>query len=172
MAEMFKQKNLSERGKVYLEEIEIRELIAQSLANWAGVTRFQAVEVNSLTLSDFTDANHDHSSVSEGGQITDSALSGAVSVSKGGTGKTSVTSGVYLKGNGTGALTEQTTPIPVADGGSGAATLTGIVKGNGTSAFTTVTPLAGTKVYYVADSSGGPVTRKLTFTDGILTAET
>lgn len=34
------------------------------------------------------------------------------------------------------------------------------------------TPLAGTKVYYVADSSGGAVTRKLTFIDGILTAET
>ena len=32
--------------------------------------------------------------------------------------------------------------------------------------------LAGTKVYYVSDSSGGAVTRKLTFTDGILTAET
>jgi hypothetical protein len=35
-----------------------------------------------------------------------------------------------------------------------------------------VTPLSGTKIYYVADSSGGAVTRKLTFTDGILTAET
>ena len=33
------------------------------------------------------------------------------------------------------------------------------------------TPLAGTKVYYVSDTSGGAVTRKLTFTDGILTAE-
>lgn len=32
--------------------------------------------------------------------------------------------------------------------------------------------LAGTKVYYVSDSSGGAVTRKLTFTDGILTSET
>ena len=35
-----------------------------------------------------------------------------------------------------------------------------------------VTPLAGTKVYYVSDSSGGTVNRKLTFTNGILTAET
>ena len=33
------------------------------------------------------------------------------------------------------------------------------------------TPLSGTKVYYVADTSGGAVTRKLTFIDGILTAE-
>lgn len=34
------------------------------------------------------------------------------------------------------------------------------------------TPLAGTKVYYVSDTSGGAVTRKLTFVSGILTAET
>ena len=34
------------------------------------------------------------------------------------------------------------------------------------------TPLAGTKVYYVSDTSGGTVDRKLTFTDGILTSET
>jgi hypothetical protein len=33
------------------------------------------------------------------------------------------------------------------------------------------TPLAGTKVYYVSDTSGGLVTRKLTFTNGILTSE-
>ncbi len=32
--------------------------------------------------------------------------------------------------------------------------------------------LAGTKIYYVSDSSGGAVNRKLTFTNGILTAET
>lgn len=34
------------------------------------------------------------------------------------------------------------------------------------------TPLSGTKIYYVADSSGGAVTRKLTFIDGILVSET
>jgi TolA-binding protein len=32
--------------------------------------------------------------------------------------------------------------------------------------------LHGIKIYYVADSSGGAVTRKLTFKDGILTYET
>ncbi|HYD92189.1 MAG TPA: hypothetical protein VEA37_11970 [Flavobacterium sp.] len=31
--------------------------------------------------------------------------------------------------------------------------------------------LSGTNVYYVSDSSGGAVNRKLTFTDGILTAQ-
>lgn len=61
--------------------------------------------------------------------------------------------------------------INVIDGGTGAQTLTGVLLGNGTSAFTAITPLAGTKVYYVANTSGGAVTRKLTFQDGILTAE-
>ena len=34
------------------------------------------------------------------------------------------------------------------------------------------TPLAGTKVYYVSDTSGGVTDRKLTFIDGILVSET
>jgi len=38
--------------------------------------------------------------------------------------------------------------------------------------FGNQTPLSGTKVYYVADSSGGAVTRKLTFINGILVSET
>jgi hypothetical protein len=38
--------------------------------------------------------------------------------------------------------------------------------------ITNLNGLSGTKVYYVADSSGGATTRKLTFTNGILTAET
>lgn len=62
--------------------------------------------------------------------------------------------------------------LPVANGGTGATTLTGILKGNGTSAITAIVPLSGAKVYYVADSSGGAVTRKLTFTNGVLTSET
>lgn len=36
----------------------------------------------------------------------------------------------------------------------------------------TVTPLSGTKTYFVADASGGAVTRRLTFIDGILVSET
>lgn len=38
--------------------------------------------------------------------------------------------------------------------------------------FIQLNGLAGTKVYYVSDSSGGAVTRKLTFVNGILTSET
>lgn|SRR3990167_4277638 len=62
--------------------------------------------------------------------------------------------------------------LTVSDGGTGATTLTGILRGNGTSAITAVTPLSGVQSYYVADSSGGVVTRKLTFTDGVLTSQT
>ena len=62
--------------------------------------------------------------------------------------------------------------IAVLNGGTGAQSLTGILKGNGTSAFTAVVPLAGTHVYYVSDTSGGSPTRKLTFVDGVLTSQT
>lgn len=41
------------------------------------------------------------------------------------------------------SLTGLTTPLTVAQGGTGAATLTGIVKGNGTSAFTVITAPTG-----------------------------
>lgn len=66
----------------------------------------------------------------------------------------------------------QSNILTVGRGGTGATTLTGIVKGNGTNAMTTIAPLEGTKVYYVSDSSGGAVNRKLTFQDGILVSET
>jgi hypothetical protein len=52
------------------------------------------------------------------------------------------------------------------------ASLTGIPLANGTITLTAIVPLAGTKVYYVANSSGGTVNRKLTFKSGILTSET
>jgi len=45
--------------------------------------------------------------------------------------------------------------------------------GTSTKVFlSTSTPLSGTKTYYVSDTSGGAVTRKLTFQNGILTSET
>lgn len=45
-------------------------------------------------------------------------------------------------------------------------------EGNDSRLVAVAAGLAGTKVYFVADSSGGAVTRQLTFTDGILTSET
>lgn len=44
-------------------------------------------------IADFSSATHDHSNAAGGGQITDSALSAAVSISKGGTGQTTQTAG-------------------------------------------------------------------------------
>ena len=52
-----------------------------------------------------------------------------------------------------------TNPLPVGSGGSGAATLTGVLKGNGTSAFTTAT--AGTD--YVAPGTATTFTATQTF---------
>ena len=63
-----------------------------------------------------------------------SNVTGTLPIANGGTGSASTTY-VNLASNVTGTL-------PVANGGSGAATLTGILKGNGTSAFTAAT--AGT----------------------------
>lgn len=57
-------------------------------------------------------------------------------------------------------------PLSVAKGGSGAATLTGIVRGNGTSAFDTVTGLSVTKTVRAA---GGGSDCSLIFTNGVLT---
>lgn len=134
------QYNLPKNQEKYMTELEVRELISASLANYTGTVRFRTVETSLVTVSDFTDSQHNHQNAAGGGQLNPSlALSSAVPVSLGGTGTNS---------------------------------LTGIVKGNGAGAFTTVVPLAGTKVYYVADSSGGAVTRKLTFVDGVLTSET
>lgn len=137
--EKFKNTTIENETKKYLTELEVRELIASILANWQGITRFRTVETDIFTLADFTNATHDHSGATGGGQLTDTALS---------------------------------SPVTVPKGGTGANSLTGIIKGNGAGAMTTITPLSGTKVYYVSDTSGGAVTRKLTFTDGILTSET
>ena len=74
-------------------------------------------------------------------------------VSKGGTGAgTAANARTALSAAASGAnsditsLAGLTTALSVAQGGSGAATLTGIVKGNGTSAFTAVTAPSGTIV--------------------------
>lgn len=137
MADEFKNTTLPSQEKKYMTEEEVRELIASTLANWQGITRFRTIETTVLTLTDFTNSPHNHSNAANGGQITDSALSSAVTVPKGGT---------------------------------GANTLTGILKGNGASAVTTITQLAGTKTCFVATSSGGSPTTQITFTDGVLTA--
>lgn len=58
----------------------------------------------------------------------------------------------------------------VARGFSKFGSLTGILKSAGT-LVTAIVPLAGTKTYYVSDTSEGLVNRRLTFSNGILTSE-
>ena len=80
-----------------------------------------------------------------------SGVTGTLPIANGGTGTTSTTF-ANLTTNVTGTL-------PVANGGSGAVTLTGVLKGNGTSAFTAAT--AGTD--YVAPGTATTFTALQTF---------
>jgi hypothetical protein len=84
-------------------------------------------------------------------------LAGTLATTNGGTGLTSFTSGGAVYATSTSALTTGT--LPVASGGSGAVTLTGILKGNGTSAFSAAT--AGTD--YVAPGTATTFTALQTF---------
>jgi len=108
MAESFKQYNLSPKEEKFVTELQVREIIAASLANWTGVTRFRTIESVTTTITDFTDAQHNHSGAAQGGQITDAALSSVVTVPKGGTGVNTIASGAILKGNGAGAISTVT----------------------------------------------------------------
>ena len=67
-----------------------------------------------------------------------------IGTSKGGTGLTSFTSGGAVYATSTSALTTGT--LPVASGGTGATTLTGYVKGSGTSAFTASSTIPNTDI--------------------------
>ena len=84
-------------------------------------------------------------------------LAGTLATTNGGTGLTAFTSGGAVYASSTSALTTGT--LPVASGGSGAVTLTGVLKGNGTSAFTAAT--AGTD--YVAPGTATTFTATQTF---------
>lgn len=138
----YKQSNLPEKKNAYMTELQVRELIAAALANYTGVVRFRNVTTTDVTIADFTNAQHTHTNAPGGGQLTDAALSAPVTVPKGGTGVNTIALGSIPVGAGAGAITTQTTVAATA------------------------------KVYYVSDTSGGAVNRKLTFTNGILSAET
>ena len=84
-------------------------------------------------------------------------VAGTLATANGGTNLTSFTSGGAVYATSTSVLTTGT--LPVASGGSGAVTLTGVLKGNGTSAFTAAT--AGTD--YVAPGTATTFTALQTF---------
>jgi len=97
-----------------------------------------------------------------------------IATNKGGTGLTTFTSGGAVFATSTSALTTGT--LPVASGGTGAVTLTGYVKGNGTSAFTASATIPNTDISGLGTMStqnannvsitGGSITNLTTF-DGI-----
>ena len=64
--------------------------------------------------------------------------------------------------------------VGVSSGGTGRATLTSgaVLVGAGTSAVTMISALAGTGSFYVAATSGGAVTVKIDYNNGIITART
>lgn len=99
------------------------------------------------------------------------AFLGTVNLNGGGGGGGSVNSvsagtGITVTGTATNPVVNLTTPVTVSNGGSGATTLTGILKGNGTSAFTAA--VAGTD--YVAP--GAVTTSGLTMTTSRLLGRT
>lgn len=80
------------------------------------------------------------------GALTSTAPSTAGQVSKPLLNTDSTTSGYFENMRGEVLVSPPSVPLPVSNGGTGATTLTGVVIGNGTSAFTTVTAPSGTIV--------------------------
>lgn len=130
-------------GKLYYKNSSGVVTLLASSATVAPVTTFSA-GTTGFTPSSATS-----------GAVT---LAGTLATTNGGTGLTSFTSGGAVYASSTSALTTGT--LPVASGGTGVATITGIIKGSGTSAFSAAT--AGTD--YASPSVASTWTALQTFT--------
>ena len=125
-----------------MTEEEVRELIASSLANWTGITRFRTIESVVTTITDFTEAQHTHANAAGGGQFNpNNAFTTPVTVPNGGTGVNTLASGSLVVGAGAGNVT-------------------------------TLAGKTGTGSFYVAATSGGAVTTKVDWDRGVITAIT
>jgi hypothetical protein len=93
-----------------------------------GVTDAQTLSNKTLitpTIASMVNATHNHTGSAGGGQLTDAALSTAVSVAKGGTGASALTAGNFLQGNGTSPVTAaKAVPAGVVVGTTDIQTLT------------------------------------------------
>lgn len=76
-----------------------------SISLGATATTLAGLTLTTPTIASFANANHNHTNSAGGGQLTDAALSSAVTVGKGGTGVGTLTSGNVLVGAGTSAVT-------------------------------------------------------------------
>ena len=129
-------------GKLYYKN---SSNVVTLLASNAATTNVSSITFGSTGLTPSTATT---------GAVT---VAGTLATANGGTNLTSFTSGGAVYATSTSALTTGT--LPVASGGSGAVTLTGVLKGNGTSAFTAAT--AGTD--YVAPGTATTFTALQTF---------
>ena len=112
------------------------------VVNTVGTITFGTTAITFVQISDST-----LYTAGNGLQLTSGTVFSLISpvvTSNGGTGLTSFTSGGAVYATSTSALTTGT--LPVASGGTGATTLTGVIKGNGTSAFTASAVALGSEV--------------------------
>ncbi len=82
-----------------------------SVSLGATASTIAGLTLTTPTIASFTNANHNHANTAGGGQLTDAALSAAVTVAKGGTGLTATpTNGQLPIGNGSGYTLATITP--------------------------------------------------------------
>jgi len=152
-----------------LSDSDFRTAIGAGTGNGTVTSVGGTGTVNGITLSGTVSSS---GNLTLGGTLSGVSLTtqvtGTLPVGNGGTGATTFSSGTYLKGNGTSAIATQS-GIPAGDitsgtlgvarGGTGVTTITGVIKGNGTSAFSAAT--AGTD--FVAPGTATTFTAQQTF---------
>jgi hypothetical protein len=152
-----------------LSDSDFRTAIGAGTGNGTVTSVGGTGTVNGITLSGTVSST---GNLTLGGTLSGVSLTtqvtGTLPVGNGGTGATTFSSGTYLKGNGTSAIATQS-GIPAGDitsgtlgvarGGTGVTTITGVIKGNGTSAFSAAT--AGTD--FVAPGTATTFTAQQTF---------
>lgn len=112
-----------------------------AVATLTGTQTFTDKTLIAPVIASFAAATHNHTNSAGGAQLTDAALSAAVTVAKGGTGLTGGTSGgvpYYSSASAIASSAALGANLPVVGGGAGAAPTTGTRSGN-TTAFVTTT---------------------------------
>jgi hypothetical protein len=140
-------------------------ILGNTTTGSGGVVLASSPTIVTPTVASFTNAGHNHTNAAGGGQLTDAALSSAISTGKGGTGQTTYTDGQVLVGNSTGNTLSKTTltagaGISVTNGSgsitisSTAATTGYIIQGNAAQ----ISPADATTYYVGSMFAQTPVT--------------